>query len=67
MCQERPDYFTRLLAQHAPKYMWIGCFVSRSHGLRAKSSQSIAGPDNDLLHDLVGTVNATTDVDALYA
>ena len=29
MCQERPDYLTRLLAQQAPKYMWIGCSDSR--------------------------------------
>ena len=29
MCQERPDYFTRLQAQQAPKYMWIGCSDSR--------------------------------------
>lgn len=29
MCQERPDYFTRLLAQQAPKYMWIGCSDGR--------------------------------------
>lgn len=29
MRSERPDYFTRLLAQQAPKHMWIGCSDSR--------------------------------------
>lgn len=29
MKRERPDYFTRLLRQQTPKYMWIGCSDSR--------------------------------------
>ncbi|MFY9461184.1 MAG: carbonic anhydrase [Aquabacterium commune] len=29
MRRNRPDFFTRLMAQQSPKYMWIGCSDSR--------------------------------------
>lgn len=61
MERERPDFFTRLLAQQQPKYMWIGCSDSRV------PANQITGldPGEVFVHRNVANVVVPTDLNCL--
>ena len=56
-----PDFFRRLEAQQAPRYLWIGCSDSRV------SANVISGlaPGEVFVHRNVGNVMANADLNAL--
>ncbi len=63
MIREDPDFFSRLVAQQAPKYMWIGCSDSRV------PANEIVGllPGEMFVHRNVSNVVVHTDLNCLSA
>jgi carbonic anhydrase len=63
MVREDPDFFSRLIAQQAPKYMWIGCSDSRV------PANEIVGllPGEMFVHRNVANVVVHTDLNCLAA
>ncbi len=63
MIREDPDFFSRLVAQQAPKYMWIGCSDSRV------PANEIVGllPGEVFVHRNVANVVVHTDLNCLTA
>ena len=63
MIREDPDFFSRLIAQQAPKYMWIGCSDSRV------PANEIVGlrPGEMFVHRNVANVVVHTDLNCLSA
>jgi carbonic anhydrase len=63
MVREDPDFFSRLTAQQAPKYMWIGCSDSRV------PANEIVGllPGEMFVHRNVANVVVHTDLNCLTA
>jgi carbonic anhydrase len=63
MVREDPDFFSRLVAQQAPKYMWIGCSDSRV------PANEIVGllPGEMFVHRNVANVVVHTDLNCLTA
>ena len=61
MERERPGFFTGLLAQQKPKYMWIGCYDSRV------PANQITGlePGEVFVHRNVANVVVPTDLNCL--
>eukprot|EP01038_Epipyxis_sp_PR26KG_P000151 gene151-220_t len=61
MERERPGFFTSLLAQQKPKYMWIGCSDSRV------PANQITGlePGEVFVHRNVANVVVPTDLNCL--
>ncbi len=61
MERDRPGFFTGLLAQQKPRYMWIGCSDSRV------PANQITGlePGEVFVHRNVGNVVAPTDLNCL--
>ncbi|MBK5207411.1 MAG: carbonate dehydratase [Polaromonas sp.] len=61
MATERPDFFTSLVKQHNPRYMWIGCSDSRV------PANQITGldPGEVFVHRNVANVVVTTDLNCL--
>ena len=61
MIREDPDFFSRLIAQQAPKYMWIGCSDSRV------PANEIVGllPGEMFVHRNVANVVVHTDLNCL--
>ena len=61
MERERPGFFTSLLAQQKPKYMWVGCSDSRV------PANQIAGlePGEVFVHRNVANVVVPTDLNCL--
>jgi carbonic anhydrase len=58
-----PEFFQRLLRQHAPKYLWIGCSDSR-----VPANQIVGLPPGDLfVHRNVANVVVYTDLNCLSA
>ncbi len=61
MCQEDPDYFTRLSRQQNPDYLWIGCSDSR-----VPANQIIALPPGEVfVHRNVANLLHHNDMNAL--
>ena len=63
MTREDPDFFTRLLAQQTPHYLWIGCADSRVPANQIV--RSIAG--EMFVHRNVANVVVHTDLNCLSA
>ena len=63
MVQQRPGFFTELLAQQQPQYMWIGCSDSRV------PANQITGlePGEVFVHRNVGNLVVPTDLNCLTA
>ena len=63
MVREDPGFFSRLIAQQAPKYMWIGCSDSRV------PANEIVGllPGEMFVHRNVANVVVHTDLNCLSA
>lgn len=63
MVQQRPGFFTELLAQQQPQYMWIGCSDSRV------PANQITGlePGEIFVHRNVGNLVVPTDLNCLSA
>lgn len=63
MTRERPGFFTSLVAQQAPKYMWIGCSDSRV------PANQITGlePGEVFVHRNVANIVVHSDLNALSA
>jgi carbonic anhydrase len=63
MVREDPDFFSRLIAQQAPRYMWIGCSDSRV------PANEIVGllPGEMFVHRNVANVVVHTDLNCLTA
>lgn len=61
MQRDRPDFFTRLMAQQKPKYMWVGCSDSRV------PANQITGlePGEVFVHRNVANVVVPTDLNCL--
>ena len=61
MVREDPEFFSRLIAQQAPKYMWIGCSDSRV------PANEIVGllPGEMFVHRNVANVVVHTDLNCL--
>jgi carbonic anhydrase len=61
MCQEDPDYFTRLSQQQNPDYLWIGCSDSR-----VPANQIISLPPGEVfVHRNVANLLHHNDMNAL--
>lgn len=61
MCQEDPDYFTRLSSQQNPDYLWIGCSDSR-----VPANQIISLPPGEVfVHRNVANLLHHNDMNAL--
>ncbi len=61
MKREHPDFFTRLLRQQRPKYMWIGCSDSR---VPANQIMGVA-PGEVFVHRNVANLVVHSDLNAL--
>jgi len=59
--RERPNYFESLAAQHAPEYLWIGCFDSR---VPANEIIGLA-PGEIFVHRNVANVVSPSDLNCL--
>ena len=58
---EDPNFFKRLVLQHAPKYLWIGCSDSR-----VPANQIVGLPPGDIfVHRNIANVIVHTDLNAL--
>ena len=61
MERERPGFFTGLLAQQAPRYMWIGCSDSRVPANQITRLE----PGEVFVHRNVANVVVPTDLNCL--
>ena len=63
MVRQDPDFFSRLIAQQAPKYMWIGCSDSR-----VPANEIVGLPPGEMfVHRNVANVVVHTDLNCLSA
>jgi|SRR5450432_2550415 len=63
MVQQDPDFFTRLSAQQAPQYLWIGCSDSRVPSNQIINTQ----PGEMFVHRNVANLVIHTDLNCLSA